>query len=175
MTKLLLGVSAVALVAGLTLSAAYANPTAVDNDHNYDSAIGNIYNGVYIEIGQDASADGYGGASADGNSYWSGAHASADGTGGTAGTNNATVNVDVEVGNVAVISENNMHAYVSNEGSVDAYSYYGSAHASTGDASQNDWQQAYAAGMFNNALNTGLGNVQQQGNAVAVNVDSITF
>jgi hypothetical protein len=172
---LLAGASALAFVVAVGFSAAHANPTAKDNDFNYDSDIGNVYNSVYVGISQDASADGYAGASADGNTYGSDTYGGAEGVGGEAGYNGAYVNVAVEVGNVAIISENEMHAYVSNSGDVYAYSYDGSASAATGDASQNDYQQQYAAGLFNNALNTGLGNVQQQGNAVAVNVDTLNF
>ena len=172
---LLAGASALAFVVAVGFSAAHANPTVKDNDYNYDSDIGNVYNSVYVDIGQDASADGYAGASADYNSYESTASASAEGVGGEAGYNGAYVDVAVEVGNVAIISENEMYATVSNEGSVYAYSYDGEASAYTGEASQNDYQQQYAAGLFNNALNTGLGNAQQQGNAVAVNVGTLNF
>lgn len=173
--NLLAGISTLALVAGVGLSAAYANPTAVDNDGNVYSALANITNSVHVGVYQDASADGYAGASADGNSYYSDAYAGALGEGGWAGYNGAYVDVQVEVGNVALISENRMHAYVSNGGSVYAGSYYGAASAYTGNASQNDQQQMYAAGLFNNALNTGLGNAQQQGNSVALNADTLNI
>jgi hypothetical protein len=173
--QLLAGSAALAVIVGLGLSAAHANPTAKDNDYNYDSDIGNVYNSVYVGIGQDASADGHAGASADYNSYGSTASASAEGWGGEAGYNGAYVDVAVEVGNVAIISENEMYATVTNNGDVYAFSYDGSASAYTGDAKQTDSQQQYAAGLFNNALNTGLGNVQQQGNAVAVNVGTLNL
>lgn len=184
MTKrLLAGAAALAVVLGLGVSAAYANPTAKDNDHNFGSAIGNVANLVGVGIYQDASADGGAYASADGN-YKSDGSAHAFGKGGHAGLNGAAVAVAVEVGNVALVSENDLKAIVTNSGSVYAgtgscYHYRcsggGDASAATGSASQNNYQQKFAAGMFNNDLNTGLGSGQQQGNTAGVNAGSILF
>jgi hypothetical protein len=171
--KILLGVSALALVAGLSVSAVHANPTAKQNDYNVGSAIGNVANSVGVGIWQDASADGGAYASASDNAgSW--ADAWAGGYGGDAGVNHAAVHVKVETDNVALVSENELSATVSNYGSVYADGGW-HASVSTGSAKQNDSQQMMAAGLFNNDLSTGLGSGQQQGNSVGVNASSINF
>ena len=144
MTKYLLaGVSALALIGGLSLSAAYANPSGNTVEDNSELSVE-----IELEnVENEAEDGGYG--------Y------------GYGSSTSAYQHIEIETDNIAVISDVEMEADVyTDEAEIEAE--YGDVEV---EAEQGDWNQSYARGLFINNLNAGIGNSNQGVQSIAVNAD----